>query len=163
MNPVQRRGYHGRYRVSATAEERFWPKVLKTETCWLWQGALVNESGYGCFRGPNGRNVLAHRFAWELTNGPIPDGMFACHRCDVRQCVNPAHLFLGTQQDNIDDMMRKGRGNQGRKTHCPQGHEYTPENRYRQPSRPNTVICRICKAKHAAESLARCSQRRRTA
>lgn len=88
--------------------DRFWVKVEKTADCWLWCGAPGGE-GYGCIR-IAGHAVRAHRVAWELTNGPIPDGLWVLHRCDNRKCVNPAHLFLGTQSDNMRDMHNKGRG-----------------------------------------------------
>jgi len=99
--------------------------------CWLFSGSRTND-GYGCIH-RNGKTVRLHRLAWEEANGPIPAGMRVCHTCDVPACCNPAHLFLGTQQDNVTDMVNKGRF-KGRsslnalKTHCPQGHEYTPEN-----------------------------------
>ncbi len=79
--------------------------------CWLWTGR-TKPPGYGALQtGPLGarRTVFAHRFAWEVANGPIPAGMFVCHSCDVPLCCNPAHLFLGTQADNMADMDRKGR------------------------------------------------------
>ena len=82
--------------------------------CWFWAGTLY-KSGYGSFASHcapdgSGRNSRAHRYAWELFVGPIPDGMKVLHRCDQRSCVNPDHLFLGTHQDNMDDMAIKGRG-----------------------------------------------------
>jgi hypothetical protein len=89
------------------AAERFWSKVEKTPGCWLWS-AFKNGPGYGWFRvGQKPRQ--AHRVSWELHNGPIPDGLQVLHRCDVRSCVRPDHLFLGTQLDNIADMLAKGR------------------------------------------------------
>lgn len=70
------------------------------------------QVGYGALW-VNGQNRGAHRLAWELKNGPIPHGMFICHRCDNRQCVNVDHLFLGTRKDNIDDMVHKQRHARG--------------------------------------------------
>lgn len=100
---------HGRWRVT-TSETRFWAKVDRRGgpgACWPWM-ASRNGWGYGDFK--NGRRGhRAHRLAWELTHGPIPDGLFVCHRCDVPACCNPAHLFLGTPLDNVRDMDAKGR------------------------------------------------------
>lgn len=87
--------------------ERFWSKVQKTDGCWLWQGATTG-AGYGGFN-IKGDLIGAHRVAYELTFGPIPDGLLVCHTCDVRHCVNPAHLFLGTHTDNMQDCKTKGR------------------------------------------------------
>ena len=87
--------------------ERFWPKVDKTDTCWLWTGAK-NDKGYGQIRSP-GRIDFAHRLSWTLERGDIPPGLSVCHHCDTPLCVNPDHLFLGTQQDNSRDMGQKGR------------------------------------------------------
>ena len=89
---------------------RFWSKVAKSEDpdgCWLWTAACFTD-GYGVFQ-VNGRARRAHRFAWELTVGPIPDSLFACHRCDTRKCCRPDHLWLGTQADNMRDRDTKGR------------------------------------------------------
>jgi hypothetical protein len=94
-----------------SVEERFWQKVdKKTDNgCWLWIGGH-SSNGYGSFTGNNHKPVKAHRFSWILYYGEIPDGLLVCHHCDVKFCVNPKHLFLGIDQDNSDDMMKKGRG-----------------------------------------------------
>jgi hypothetical protein len=91
---------------------RFWAKVDKTGECWKWVGALHAPHGYGVILRDR-RLVLAHRMSWELTYGAIPPGMQVLHKCDNKPCVRPTHLWLGTQQDNVDDMISKGRRVQG--------------------------------------------------
>lgn len=107
-------------RPRGTLAERFWPKVDRNGPvpihapelgpCWLWTGYRL-PWGYGQIgEGPaGGRHLYAHRVAWELTYGPIPDGVLALHRCDNPPCVNPNHLFLGTNRDNTADMDNKAR------------------------------------------------------
>jgi hypothetical protein len=95
-------------------EDRFWLKVRKTDSCWLWEG--TRSRGYGQFR-MDRRGVLAHRLAWVFTNGSIPNGMFVCHHCDVKLCVNPSHLFIGTHADNMRDRNEKGRQAKGIKVY----------------------------------------------
>jgi len=86
-------------------EESFWEKVEigSASDCWEWL-ASTHKDGYGRFR-----NGLAHRVSWKLSKGEIPQGMYVCHRCDNPLCCNPSHLFLGTQADNMSDMVNKGR------------------------------------------------------
>jgi hypothetical protein len=97
--------------------KRFWDKVDKTETCWLWT-AWKNNNGYGALmvRHPGGGflNNLAHRISWELEYGPIPKGLCVLHTCDTPSCVRPDHLFLGTRGDNARDKVAKGRARGGR-------------------------------------------------
>lgn len=98
-------------RKTKSLEERFWEKVIKKDDneCWLWTGS-INSPEYKCGRiRVNGKIELTHRISWTLTYGNIPEEMNVLHKCDNPQCVNPDHLFLGTHQDNMDDMINKCR------------------------------------------------------
>lgn len=112
--------------MKKTLEQRFWAKVDKTDDCWLWSGSKSGLYGHGEIgrgRRTEGK-VKTHRLSWELHNGSIPKGMHVLHKCDNGLCVNPDHLFLGTQKDNMVDMAKKGRNrnqNSG-KLVCKRGH-----------------------------------------
>jgi hypothetical protein len=94
---------------------RFWSKADRTGNCWEWT-AYRKPGGYGQFTVRKGVFYNAHAVSYALTHGPIPPGMSICHRCDNPPCVNPDHLFLGTQYDNAIDMFAKGRATRSRGT-----------------------------------------------
>ena len=97
--------------MNESIKEIFYRRVNKTDSCWIWMGYKYSN-GYGqvTIKGVKG---LTHRLYWMFENGPIPTGMYICHKCDNPSCVNPDHLFLGTQLDNVRDMIKKGRQNFG--------------------------------------------------
>lgn len=89
-------------------QDRFWVKVEKTDNCWNWKG-YRNPRGYGRFLIKNPKIVLAHRASYFFENGEFDLSLYVCHHCDNPSCVRPDHLFLGTQLDNLRDMVKKGR------------------------------------------------------
>ena len=135
-----------------TPEERFWAKVKKTDTCWLWT-AYRSRGGYGQFR-LNGKTVKAHRFAYELLIGPISEDLTLDHLCRVRSCVYPAHLEPVTRGENV----LRGEGRSAihfRQTHCLRGHPFEDQNIYRPPERPGWRECRECKRGRGKDYRAR--------
>lgn len=108
--------------------------------CWLWMGGAY-PSGYGRMTS-GGKNRRAHRGVWELVNGPIPEGLAVCHKCDTPLCVNPDHLFLGSQAANVRDMAAKGRHRESKKATCPAGHPLVPENLTKRDDRRECLACK---------------------
>lgn len=99
--------------------DRFWSQVDKSGDCWVWIGAL-SSNGYGEIYF-NHQHLTVHRTSWLIAHGNIPNGMYVCHHCDNKQCVNPSHLYIGTHLDNTRDAVvrhRMATGNrQGSHTH----------------------------------------------
>ena len=134
--------------------------------CWLWAGPTINGDGYARFW--NGaRHVMAHRAAFELAHGPIPEGMEIDHTCSVRNCVNPAHLEPVTHRENCLRTRARGRGSKfipplafvhAARTHCPAGHPYAGDNLYRSPRGG-----RFCVACRRERDRIRCAARKAAA
>ena len=120
-------------------EARFWSKVAKTDTCWLWTGGQ-NRNGYGVIHYYDGHREVAHRTSWRLAGRYLDPSLTLDHLCRVRHCVNPDHLEQVTNRENVlrgDTLPAKWLN----RTHCLHGHEWTPENtgRHRKNRR-----CRAC-------------------
>ena len=128
---------------SEADHQRFWRSVSKAphpKGCWVWTGTLT-DNGYGeCTA--SGRAVKAHRMSYFIANGCLPPVLHVCHHCDNRSCVNPAHLWLGTNYDNILDRCAKGRSPKMNPKICLHGHERTPENSLKRNN--GSIRCKIC-------------------
>ncbi|WP_220188598.1 HNH endonuclease signature motif containing protein [Streptomyces phytophilus] len=119
--------------IDVSAEARFWAKVQPTGFCWEWTASKLR--GYGQFGLRAGKLVRAHRFAYELLVGPIPEGLELDHLCRNRSCVNPDHLQPVTHRLNA--------GRRPMRSHCPNRHEFTPENTYEHAGHR---YCRTCRS-----------------
>ena len=120
--------------------ERFWPKVDKTGECWVWKAAKT-RAGYGVFH-VGGSGISAHRVAYELMVGPIPDGLQLDHLCENTSCVNPDHLVPVTARENVHRSQKSPAAQNMRKAHCSNGHPFSGENLVISCGRRQ---CRICK------------------
>jgi hypothetical protein len=114
-------------------------RLIPESGCRLWVGPTTPQ-GYGMIRKRTSR-IATHRLAWTLKHGPIPQGLWICHRCDTPPCINPDHLFLGTPAENCQDSIAKGRNENKNKTHCPRGHAFAGDNVF---AVANGRWCRQC-------------------
>lgn len=135
--------------------------VMMPNGCWEFTGDKAGGYGRILVGGRYGKHVAAHRFMYQLLlKRPLRDDEFVLHRCDNRPCVHPGHLFLGTQQDNVDDMVAKGRNYaMPRRAECGQGHPFTEANTYVAPN--GSRACRQCRTRNARNSHRRAKDRRR--
>lgn len=126
-------------------EERFWDKVDKRDGCWEWTGARA-RNGRAVIRVNKHRMVAAARVSWGIANGvPFPEDRFACHTCDNPGCVNPDHIFPGTNRENQLDAIAKGRNPRSAKTHCKWGHPLSGSNIYLWTNSTHTKrLCKSC-------------------
>lgn len=118
--------------------------------CWIWMGTTT-QKGYGRLM-INYKTIRAHRLAYEVFKGPIPENILVCHQCDIPTCINPNHLFLGTSNDNIQDIIIKRRWFNSNKIHCKRGHNIMDENNiYRRPNNPIWRFCKQCRRERTRE------------
>lgn len=144
------------FTVRKPLPEKFWPKVDRSggpNACWPWTGGK-NSNGYGTMTigfkaDKTQRRISAHRLAWILSNGPVPDGMYVCHTCDNPPCCNPSHLFAGTQIQNMRDASAKNRIVAGgffrTLDRCKNGHPLSGDNLHlKQRDGYQERVCRAC-------------------
>lgn len=130
-----------------TLKVRLFKKIKKTKTCWLFTGHR-DKNGYGKISFYPGKSSLAHRASFLIANSTMREDLVVCHKCDNPSCVNPDHLFLGTQLENMRDMIQKGRDRKKQKPkYCKNGHEFKIENTYIRVHRASGGrACKTCNA-----------------
>lgn len=148
--PTRKEGEMVRPYKKKPIEERFWVKVemIPFHSCWEWSACTL-DFGHGQFNVGNKKRILAHVYSYILHKGPVPEGLQVNHTCDNPGCVNPDHLYSGTQQDNMDDIRERKRSGHLKKTHCPQGHEYSPDNLLKRDD--GYRDCKICARRRNSE------------
>lgn len=148
-----------RYELKEKDLQRFMLKIQKTDTCWIYHGNKCLK-GYGLFRF-KASNIRAHRLSYSIHNGDIPDGLYVLHSCDVRDCVNPDHLSVGTQSDNMRQAAERGRlwkQNIYSSGKCPNGHIMDSEN---QIMRAGNITCKACLRMKQKRANAKAWQKRK--
>ena len=126
----------------STVEERLQHYSMSVDDCNIWYGSMDSD-GYGTMKVERKR-VSTHRLAWELANGPLPEGLHVLHICGIPPCILPGHLHLGTNFDNQQASLRAGTNYKANRTHCPQGHPYNEANTYIAPG-TGYRNCRTCR------------------
>lgn len=148
--PLHENPIFASYDFNKTFPSRFWRMVKFTDTCWMWTGYL-NACGYGVVILRRGKTMLCNRASWVLCNGPIPSGKQILHRCDNPACVNPAHLFIGTHVENMQDRQDKGRTPKGEHSGS---HKLTTETvlKIREEYASGTNRCQLSRKYHTSKS-----------
>jgi hypothetical protein len=149
----------GDFQDLVKAPWRFWAHVSRTDGCWEWQSA-TDIGGYGVIR-HGGEQWKAHRLAYVLEHGALPEDRIVCHHCDNRRCVRPDHLYAGTYSDNNSETVRRAR-RAPPLTHCKRGHEFTPDNVLPAYARKGVIggrRCKVCTLALNKESQARHGER----
>jgi len=152
--------------VTQAVAERFWSRVNKRgpDECWEWlggKGSGTANGRYGRMSISHAKSRPAHQVSWEIANGaPFPKGMNGCHSCDNPGCVNPSHIWPGTQSDNIKDAVAKGRHSSKPKTECAKGHRMENDNRI--PVKGGGSRCRQCARVGTRERMRKMRARRQS-
>lgn len=127
--------------LTGARSDAFWRHVQKGAGCWEWAGTR-RPDGYGVFFIAGVGQGRAHRIAWELTNGPIPEGLYVCHKCDNPPCVRPDHLYIGDQKRNIGDAVARGRTPRGKAHHLSKIDQNGERNRNAKLTAPQVLAIR---------------------